>query len=674
MSGGVIRPSGMGLSPLGRKSSQDTPKGEQKYNLRSKTPTDSRKANPEEVRVAERALRALTLGPDSNKGPKATLKKPVKRRRGLTLGKPAPAAPAALIAASAPVDDGVILDDYFKIPGEDYSERLTFLGQNLAFHLQDEGSPIEHDFIDNSIMTLKTCLHSVLTEKGVDNEDEDFLAHIKSALSPGTALTKTPLMEKLEEKGVLVDTTFMERLAQGLSNPHSLFVPLSMHAEMPFGVSTVSDEARTEQFSKLLAWFDTNPFESDRSVSELMSIHHLSALDVAELTASRTGGRAKVSPIIDRSVLSETNVPYPTLDMGDHYLIVTGGFHNTEGEYSPILGKGNFGKTVLGVSVTKEDSSDRKIVAVKSQKLSFGFSDLSLMMKENALHKMVQEHRNIVSMYRGGVSSSEHQFITELELCLGDLSVKEVSSEDKKDTFKQTLLKEPEAFKVLSKQLLSALSCMHEKGIAHRDIKPGNLLMGANGKEIKLADFGLATTSQGGLLKGTESYLPSWQGERQGLKTDVFSAGVTLAGLGLGIHVNDDRFGMSVLEQMTGLDTLLTELESYDVLDSLENTGTDLNDEDFKDLKDKITILKDSGMTFSEAKDRVAFIRPLMRKLTLKPATSRPSAATVLEAPFLSSAPDDYDFGYPSPGSETACGHSGRLSATVDILFPREDA
>lgn len=37
-------------------------------------------------------------------------------------------------------------------------------------------------------------------------------------------------------------------------------------------------------------------------------------------------------------------------------------------------------------------------------------------------------------------------------------------------------------------QLLRGLACVHAAGVAHRDVKPDNLLLSAQG--LKLADFG----------------------------------------------------------------------------------------------------------------------------------------------------------------------------------------
>lgn len=49
--------------------------------------------------------------------------------------------------------------------------------------------------------------------------------------------------------------------------------------------------------------------------------------------------------------------------------------------------------------------------------------------------------------------------------------------------------------KTVMGQLLSALSCMHRRGVIHRDVKPENLLLTTrHGWDIKLSDFGLVKT------------------------------------------------------------------------------------------------------------------------------------------------------------------------------------
>lgn len=79
--------------------------------------------------------------------------------------------------------------------------------------------------------------------------------------------------------------------------------------------------------------------------------------------------------------------------------------------------------------------------------------------------------------------------------------------------------------------ILAALSATHARGILHRDIKPGNLLVAGDG--YKLGDFGLAKTSSTahtavGEVFGTFAYLSPQRltGAPASVDDDLFSLGV----------------------------------------------------------------------------------------------------------------------------------------------------
>jgi serine/threonine-protein kinase len=113
-------------------------------------------------------------------------------------------------------------------------------------------------------------------------------------------------------------------------------------------------------------------------------------------------------------------------------------------------------------------------------------------------------------------------------------------------------------------QIADALAHAHARGVVHRDVKPSNILVAANGR-IKVLDFGIGqhihaevgerttesieTPAESGAGAGTLAYMAPEQlrGERAAGRSDVWSLGVVLYELATGQrpYAGDTRFTLS---------------------------------------------------------------------------------------------------------------------------------
>jgi serine/threonine-protein kinase len=130
-------------------------------------------------------------------------------------------------------------------------------------------------------------------------------------------------------------------------------------------------------------------------------------------------------------------------------------------------------------------------------------------------------HPSIVSAYDYGETSSSAYIVMEH---LSGPSLKALLA--KREPLRLTDISR------IMHSVLAGLQHSHERGVVHRDIKPGNIVFAASG-DVKITDFGIAHLESSGMTRagsvlGTPAYMAPEQvlGEAVDARTDIYSAGV----------------------------------------------------------------------------------------------------------------------------------------------------
>ncbi|HZO07136.1 MAG TPA: protein kinase [Solirubrobacterales bacterium] len=150
--------------------------------------------------------------------------------------------------------------------------------------------------------------------------------------------------------------------------------------------------------------------------------------------------------------------------------------------------------------------------------------------KREALAVAKLIHPNIVQVYDTGVDEGRHYIVMEY-----------VDGRSGAQILQRQGPVEPETAADIGIQACAGLDYAHRRGIIHRDVKPGNLMVvggpvGGGEMTVKLTDFGIARAieqtriTQVGSVVGTAAYLAPEQvrGEEATPATDVYALGVVL--------------------------------------------------------------------------------------------------------------------------------------------------
>jgi len=184
------------------------------------------------------------------------------------------------------------------------------------------------------------------------------------------------------------------------------------------------------------------------------------------------------------------------------------------------------GRGAMGVVYRGEDSMLGRAVAVKTVLMTFAAED-----HEGYLARFRQEaramgalnHPAIISVYDYGNEGDIAYMAMEL-----------LEGRELREVLSQSRLPLARALDIAA-LVAEGLAFAHARGVVHRDIKPGNIMVLEDGR-AKIMDFGIARVrasdvkTQTGMLMGSPKYMSPEQilGEPADHRSDIFSLGVVL--------------------------------------------------------------------------------------------------------------------------------------------------
>jgi len=187
------------------------------------------------------------------------------------------------------------------------------------------------------------------------------------------------------------------------------------------------------------------------------------------------------------------------------------------------------GRGAMGVVYEGYDPMIERAVAIKVLRLDEAdphlAAELRMRYRREAQAAGRLGHPGIVGVYEYGEDAGADVTFIAMELVRGR-DLKSLFDSGKRFTLAETGR--------LMAELLAALQHAHERGVVHRDIKPGNIILLDDGG-VKVADFGIARLdtselTQLGSVLGTVSHMSPEQltGEAVDGRSDLYSCGVIL--------------------------------------------------------------------------------------------------------------------------------------------------
>ncbi len=210
---------------------------------------------------------------------------------------------------------------------------------------------------------------------------------------------------------------------------------------------------------------------------------------------------------------------------------------------------GELGRGAMGIVYKAEDPNLDRVVALKT-----------IILVDDAAGRKEYQKRFFLEAKAAGKLNHPHIVTTYdfgEENGIAYLAMELLEGKDLRARLQEGALPAAEAVDI-AKQVAEGLGYAHERGIVHRDVKPGNIMLLGRGR-AKVMDFGLARMRMAdhktstGMVLGTPKYMSPEQvaGSPVDNRSDIFSLGIVLYEMLTGVRLFAGEDAPQIMHNVT---------------------------------------------------------------------------------------------------------------------------
>jgi serine/threonine protein kinase/Tol biopolymer transport system component len=278
-----------------------------------------------------------------------------------------------------------------------------------------------------------------------------------------------------------------------------------------------------------------------------------------------------------------------------------------------VLGRGG-----MGVVYRAMDTKLQRPVAIKFLAIEVAETQAKSRFRQEAKTASGLNHPHIVTVYDVGEHDGRQYIVSEL---VDGGTLDDWSMATRNRGWRQSV--------ELVTGVADGIAAAHAAGVLHRDIKPGNILIGANGY-AKLADFGLAKLVDAGPHDPGKRVAPSTHNTRAGIVigTAAYMAPEQASGLVVDARSDIFAFGIVLYELLSGRRPFEGSNDLEVLKRIMHGVPAQLPDDLPEPLRAAVekSLEKDPAERYQDMRDFVVDLKRVVRKPTSSTSAADPAA------------------------------------------------